>query len=468
MKSLIAATLLVLGVHAMGNGYAVIVSAETAGTAGWKQVVDALKEKHQATVLVYSNAPEQITGPLRELMPRYACFVATPEEAGRAFVAGVHRLTRKLDDDPYADCLWGILTGYDAAAALRLAQHTTALSVSKVASGTDFAIDRCVEGVWYDELLKNRCVKKQPGRSAVTVQGPDDTTSALVRTLNDYKADLFITSGHATEREWQIGFRYKNGYFRSENGRLYGIDTIGERYPIESPNPKVYLPIGNCLMGHIDGKDAMALAWMSSGGVKQMIGYTVPTWYGYAGWGCLDYFVEQPGRYTFTEAFMANSHALIHRLQKCAPGAEKADPNQTTAALSEWARSEKLTSHDIRGLLYDRDTLAFYGDPAWIARMTPGLRNWQQTLTGTNDTWTFTITPTAGDNSFRPVNENGSQRGYRPFLAFLPKRIRNVHVLQGADLEPVIADDFILLPNRKNSPPARESKIVFRADLMTR
>ncbi len=67
-------------------------------------------------------------------------------------------------------------------------------------------------------------------------------------------------------------------------------------------------------MGHIDGPDAMALAWMNSGGVRQMIGYTVLTWYGYAGWDCLDYFVEQPGRYTMAEAFFANQQALIHRL----------------------------------------------------------------------------------------------------------------------------------------------------------
>ena len=57
-------------------------------------------------------------------------------------------------------------------------------------------------------------------------------------------------------------------------------------------------------MGNIDGQDAMALAWMNDAGVKQMLGYTVPTWFGYQGWGVLDYFVEQPGRYTLTEAFL--------------------------------------------------------------------------------------------------------------------------------------------------------------------
>ncbi len=39
------------------------------------------------------------------------------------------------------------------------------------------------------------------------------------------------------------------------------------RIPIHSDNPKAYLAVGNCLMGHIDGPDAMALAWMNNAGV---------------------------------------------------------------------------------------------------------------------------------------------------------------------------------------------------------
>ena len=94
---------------------------------------------------------------------------------------------------------------------------------------------------------------------------------------------------------------------------MYGEDTRRQRIDVDSPNAKVYLPIGNCLMGHIDGPDAMALAWMNDVGVKQMIGYTVPTWFGYAGWGMLDYFVEQPGRYSLTEAFFCQPFCIDSR-----------------------------------------------------------------------------------------------------------------------------------------------------------
>jgi hypothetical protein len=74
---------------------------------------------------------------LKKHFPKYACFLATPGEAGKKFVAEVHQLTRKLDDDPYTDLLWGILTGYDAANALRIAKHSAPLTIKRVASGTD-------------------------------------------------------------------------------------------------------------------------------------------------------------------------------------------------------------------------------------------------------------------------------------------------------------------------------------------
>lgn len=447
--------------------YAVVVSEKTKNDADWKKVVEALQEKHRGQVVVYATNVEESLPKLRDLFPRYACFVAPPEEANRAFVAKVHQLTRKLDDDPYTDCIWGIVTGYDAAAALRIAQWKEPLTVRKVAGGTDVALECCEEGLLYDELVKNKTVRKEKGGAKAESKGPDDTTEALVKTLTEYKADLFVASGHATERDWQIGFRYRNGSFRCANGQLYGLDTAGKKYPIDSANPKVYLPIGNCLMGDIDSRDAMALAWMNSAGVKQMIGYTVPTWYGYAGWGCLDYFVEQPGRYTFAQAFFANQNALIHRLQTLSTGAERAETDANgnpkgTFSLTEQGKAEKLTANDIRGLVYDRDTVAFYGDPAWEARMAKGPLAWEQTLTEKDGVWTIVIKPNRGEKTFEPINQNGSQRGYRPIVEFLPRRIKKAEVIAGTELKPVITENFILVPNPKACEPGKAFKVVFR------
>src|SRR5262249_45033853 len=150
----------------------------------------------------------------------------------------------------------------------------------------------------YSELEAGQQVVKLPGGQPAAEKGPTDSTRLLAAELTDKHADLFVTSGHASERNWQIGFRYKNGFFQSNSGQLFGLDTEQKTFPIVSDHPRVYMAVGNCSMGHIDGPDAMALAWMNSAGVRQMIGYTVVTWYGFEGGGCLDFFVEQPGRYT--------------------------------------------------------------------------------------------------------------------------------------------------------------------------
>ncbi|MEN9554643.1 MAG: hypothetical protein RLZZ232_929 [Planctomycetota bacterium] len=464
---------LLFGVVARGADYVVVVSKATQSDAEWSKVVGELVAKHQAEVVVYDNHISESLPALRKTFPRYACFVATSQEAGRQMVADVHRLTRTLDDDPYADVFWGILTGYDAANALAIAREREPLVIKRVASGTELAMDRVTEGVWYCELEPNRMVRKAPGGDAQQSQGPNDTTQALAATLTEYKADLFVTSGHATERNWQIGFRYRNGEFQSKAGELFGVDTMGTTIPILSSNPKVYLPIGNCLMGHIDGPDAMALAFMNSAGVRQMMGYTVPTWYGYGGWGCLDYFVEQPGRYTFVEAFFANQHALIDRLEMNFPEISRLNtpPGSIPSrkfTLSDAARKGGLTEHDGRGLLHDRDVVALYGDPAWSATMAPGKLSYGQTLTEVAaGVFALEIKPLSGEQSFEPVNENGSERGWRPFVHFFPNRLKDIEIISGKEFSPVITDTFVLMPNPRVCDLNKVYRVEFKGTVVT-
>jgi len=211
----------------------------------------------------------------------------------------------------------------------------------------------------------------------------------------------------------------------------------------------------------------MALAFMNSAGVYQMAGYTVPTWYGYAGWGMLDYFVEQPGRFTLAEAFFANQQALVHRLATCFPGLETADAAKPVPAgreLSAAAKAAGLTWQDARGLLYDRDTLAFYGDPAWEARMSPVPLAWEQSLAQTGNEYRFEIRPLRGERSFAPLNTNGSQRGGRPIVHLLPHRVdaRSVRILEGSDLAPLVTDNFLLVPNPGQCDRKRTYRVIFR------
>jgi zinc protease len=417
--------------------YAVVVSKATQGDPAWNEVVKTLAGKHQAEVIAYEKSPDEALAKLKALFPRYVCFVATPEEAGKEFVKQVHQMTRRLDDDPYTDTSWGIITGYTAEAALRIAKQREPLTIRNVAAGTEIALELCESGRYYNELVPGRVVVKEPGASLKIEECPVDTTRALAEAAAG--ADLFVTSGHATERDWQIGFGYRNGQFRCKDGTLYGLDMKGNEHAIKSAKPKVYLAVGNCLMGHVDGRDCMALAWMNSAGVDQMVGYTDLTWFGYGGWGLLDYFVEQPGRFTLAEAFLANQHALVNRLESGDAGS------------------------DARGLEYDRDIVAFYGDPAWEARMADGPKAWDQKLKVEDGSYTLEIMPRLGESTFRPVNTNGSQRGGRPIVQFLPQRVRDIEIVEGKDLRPVITDDFVLIPNPRESRPGQTLRVVFRA-----
>ncbi len=454
------------------RGYRIVVSGKTWNDPGWREVVRGLAVKHTAEALVYKEDVKDVIPALAERIPGYVCFVAQPEEAGRKYVVDVHRLTRKLDSDPYTDVIWGILTGYDATSAARIVATTEPLVVRKGAGGTPIPLEVFDEGVWYDEGRKNHMVEKKPGGVPVDKECPDDTTQALVDVFNIYKPDLFVTSGHATERDWQIGYSFPNGQFRCRDGVLYGVDRQKKWIPINSPNPKVNIAVGNCLVGHIPDTQAMALAYMGSGGVTQMVGYTVETWFGYGGWGVNNYFLDQPGRYSLAEAFYLNNQALVHQLQSRFP--DKAD-----FEFNEWGHANRALdalvqqlnvdgndekNRDLIGLLWDRDTVAFYGDPAWDARLArPSSPNradllrslsWSQTLDVKGDVYTVT---------FRAMRDADTGR---PPAVFLPKRVKNIKVLEGTEWKPVITDNFLLLTGVAKFEKGKAYTIRFSAERM--
>jgi len=95
--------------------------------------------------------------------------------------------------------------------------------------------------------------------------------------------------------------------------------------------------------------------------------------------------------------------------------------------------------------------------------MAPGPLNWEQTLVEKDGVYTFEIKPLLGKKTFEPVNRNGSQRGGRPIVQWFPHRVKNITIVEGADLRPVITDNFLLIPNPRTCDPERVYRVVFRA-----
>ena len=97
--------------------------------------------------------------------------------------------------------------------------------------------------------------------------------------------------------------------------------------------------------------------------------------------------------------------------------------------------------------------------------MEKGPLAWEQSLTEVDGVYTFEVTGKAGDKSFAPVNTNGSQRGGRPIIQFLPKRLKNIRVLTGTEWNPVITDNFLLMPLPKVNDPSHHFRVTFRGEV---
>lgn len=385
--------------------YAIVHSSYTGEK--WPTVLATLASKYEnkwspsdVKVISYSNQVEESLKELGQFRPAYTCFVAHFDEATPIFVTSVHRLTRRYDvTTPFTDTIWGILTGPSEEDVL-FALRQESLQVRRVLGGTPVNLTKFETGSWYSE--GEPCVsyhKRNIDQEACKETCPRDTTPTIVRELSSERneekctgADMIITSGHATEYNWSIGYSYRNGSLVCKDGHMYGQDMIGILHPItHNGRAKILSAAGNCLMGNICETNCMALAWMRSVGVVQMTGYLVPTWFGYGGWGVHNYFIGLPGVMTFCESFFANTQSLLYLLHT-------KYPTHANIEIDDYEGQER----ECAGLIYDRDMVAFYGDPAFDSRLV-----YQE---GKQD---YVITVTQEEGEIPQSTEEGKERWKR-------------------------------------------------------
>ena len=152
--------------------YCVVVSKETVADEKWAKVIAALEKKHDAEVIQFSKSVEEALPKLRKSFPRYACFVARPQETTKDYVKTIHRMTRRLDEDPYTDLFWGVLTGRDADNALAIAKTSDPLVIRNSLACTEIALDRCEKGKWFCELDECSKVTIRDERKFVPFKNP--------------------------------------------------------------------------------------------------------------------------------------------------------------------------------------------------------------------------------------------------------------------------------------------------------
>jgi zinc protease len=437
----------------LGDGptsqYAVVVSASVITDSAWAEVVDSLQAKHAGTVVTYDSTDVWSAQPdLALRQPAYICFVASPQHissiGGEQYVRDIHQLARALDGDIYGDAIWGIVTGRDATDGLRIATGPSEISVGyallKTAGGW---LDYFRQGTYFSEATYNQMWYKEPDGPVITdVPGPTDCTDTLCTLLNSDQVDIMITSGHASQFDWQLHYPTADleGFFKAQTtGQLYGEPHTGPDININSSNPKIYYAPGNCLIGEIPDfkwRQCMALAWMHTGGAYQYGGYTVLTWYGYSGWGVAGYLIKLKDRFSYAEACFLNNQSLLYDLENGTPGT------------------------DSTGLVHDRDVWAFYGDPACEARLentTTVEPSYEQDLivtgSGDQDTLTYRIT----------MNRDGHPDKH-PFVLF-PCRVENPTVIYTDANDAVVTENFAMLnvwySGQPNLTAGEEREVVF-------
>ncbi|MDR2863413.1 MAG: hypothetical protein LBV54_06030 [Puniceicoccales bacterium] len=446
------------------RSYAVVVSKDTYAQAEWKAVADALVLKHAAELVVHSGLVTQSREALSALMPRYTAFVARPEECGRDYIAAVHRLTRRLDSDPWLDTQWGVITGSDAASALRITQVDAPLVVRKGLSTTGLNPEL------FDEFFLIRdgnppgnWIWKKPGAAETKGSGHQGKSDADAWAEHfESGPDLIVSSAHGYENGLEMPF--SRGIIRVVDGKLYPLSDVRMRRPsegatpiAETGNPKVYFPVGNCLIGHVNSPHCMVTTMMGAHGVRQMAGYTVNTWFGRGGWDMLGLWQVLAGRNTFSESFFFNQQWMLHDIAALDPkaldyeialGSGEVDISghvrgMIAAGLRFDPRNmmrggDKSPDRQLVGLLWDIDTVAFYGDPAWrtvldAAKTQPFL---ETSLVSSGNKHTLTVkildaTAAAGNNT--------------PVGVIFSTRLKNIALLSGEDYKPIVADNFILV-----------------------
>ena len=444
---LLAAAACACGTTPAPSDYAIVAGPGITDDPQWATVVEALGESHPgAQVITYRDSVGEVLDALRGAKPRYVAFVEQPEQVGRDYIIALNRMSRVRKD------------------ALKACLHTEALVIrSAVSTLREVSGAKWFESFAYvDDRDRGICGEKRPGEDSVhhypTPHRLPDGRPDLLRDFCDYYAaydpDLITTASHATERNLEMP--YSVGNLRCADGALYADFPEGREALRESGKRRVFLPIGNCLIGNVNNtRESMAIAWMNSARAAAMVGYVVPTWYGRSGWGGLKYWLTSPGRYTLAEAFFLNQQDLLHQLEGWCPGlGGKAFPfGPEGFAEEDFDRANEVAGRELNidetGFFFDRDVLAFYGDPAWEVRLRelPAEQDYTVTVHNEPGRCTLTVETSPEFSAERMAGDRFKEEHVKelPFSWFFAERLENPRLAEGEPWQVALDENFLLV-----------------------
>lgn len=454
------------------NEYMIIAQKSTETDPDWQKVIQALQEKHNnAPVYYFHMSPRETMPIIKRIKPRYVAIVNKPENIGRKDIMDLHRMSRSVDDDIFADYLWGVITGYDAESALKMVNNSTEPLLIKSAVATimemnsgkwfdRFAfVDDHTKGLWGEKKEFSQPTSKETIKSTEVLKKFYDIYA-------EYDPDLVVTAAHATERNLEMPFSLGN--LRPKNGKLYADFKDNPQFLKESGKRKVYFAVGNCLIGNVNNtKESMSIAWMNGSNAATMVGYVVTTWHGRNGWGGLKYWVTTPGRYTLAEAIYLNQQDFLYQQDQWSPrflsveypfgstGGFGGELKSAANVLKEDVGIENPTQDQI-GFLHDRDVLAYYGDPMWNIRLqeVPGETDFEVSYKISNKKCVVTVKTDKNFSAERMAGDQFKQEHVLdlPFSYFFPERLNNPRLSKNQNWNAAIDENFLLIYDPKFEP----------------
>jgi hypothetical protein len=397
--------------------YAVVVRQEVA-EGPWGRVVHFLEQKHTAKTFTYRTSLEEVRTAVGAFHPRWVCFVCPPTESFPDFALLANRFCRELDEDPYVDAIWGILTGWDADHALELAQSEPIVIRRAFTKTLGNWLNWVPEGDYVTEWTKDRgeMGTKASGRDFVLGKGGPTSDADDARLIHKLLAedpfDLLIGSGHGNHNAWMLMYPRGEGRLVSREGKLT-VRAPDVELSLAARRPKVYWAVGNCLTGVVNQgrasyRDSYALAWMHNG-ARQYIGAVQSTWYE-LNWNMADWFLKQQGRWTFAESLFL---------------------------LRQWSRyllAENLvTGRDRQGTEFTDQIFVLYGDPALDARVQkvrePALDETLE-VQEAKQKGLYRLTYRVRVRFVGEGNKRTAEKydGWRVFTYLLPFQVKDVHV----------------------------------------
>ena len=430
--------------------YAIVVRKDVAAGT-WGKVVQALEARHKGKTFAYETALDEVTRDVGAFHPRYVCFVCPPTENFPGFVPQANRFCRTLDDDPYVDAIWGIVTGDSEDHALDLV-NAKPVMVKRVFTKTLGAwLNWVPEGEYVTEWTRDRgeLGEKQPGRDFFLESGGPKSDADDVKYVHELLAkdsfDLIIGSGHGGHNNWMLMYPSGRGFLTARDGRL-SMTAPGVDLPLAVTRPKLYWAVGNCLTGVVNTKghsfqNSYALAWMNNG-ARQYIGAVQTTWYE-LNWNMADWFLKQEGRWTFSESL------FLHR------------------QWSQYTLAENVVSgNDRKGTEYTDEIFVLYGDPALEGRVEksrePALTE-SLDIQETDDKNVVRMTYKVKVNFVGEGNKRTAEKfdGWRIFSYLLPYQVSDVKVERSDFSKVVVPGETLIWDAGKGLKVGEERGVTF-------